>query len=136
MFDITMLQIISHVLGDYFIQTDKMATSKANSTLWTIIHATTYSIPFVFLFNLSLMGWLFLVGTHFVIDRFRLARYVIALKNLTTCGFSKNPEAFSLSKVDSFGFPEGTPPHVGFLIFIIVDNTMHILCNALAINLL
>jgi hypothetical protein len=45
-----------------------------------LAHAITYTLPFMFL-TLNPIGLAVIAGTHFFIDRFRLARYVIWFKH-------------------------------------------------------
>lgn len=126
-------QLVAHMIGDYFLQTDKMATTKTQSWSWAIAHVLTYSIPFVIMFDLSITAFLFIVVTHLFIDHYRLARYVIIAKNLLTGG---SDEKYHLKNTDACGFPKGTPDHIGFLVLIAIDNTMHVICNAFAITYL
>ena len=67
-------------------------------------------------------------GTHFVIDRWQLARYVAWLKNRPWPGSS------SWSECKATGFSPDTPPWMATWLVIIIDNVMHILINGLAIT--
>ncbi len=81
---VTADQLFAHLVGDYCLQSDWQALKKTeqNLTGWTavLVHAFTYSLPFLFL-RPSLKAWAFIVITHVVIDHWRLARYVCWLKN-------------------------------------------------------
>lgn len=72
--------ILAHMVGDYLIQSDWMATQKLKRWWPAIAHGLTYTLPYVLVtrspWALAIIG-----GTHIVIDRFRLARYVVWLKN-------------------------------------------------------
>jgi len=47
-----LLIIWMHLFADFFLQTDKMATSKSGSAKWLTIHVSVYTLPF-----LILLGW-------------------------------------------------------------------------------
>lgn len=77
-----MEQILLHLLGDYILQNNEMAQRKTSSYLWAFIHAITYSLPFLLLTKGFNLAWFVIFITHFLIDRFRLARYWIMFYNL------------------------------------------------------
>lgn len=70
-----------HLVGDYLFQTDWMATRKTDGSLPAACHALTYTVPFAFLFGFQWEPLLLIGGSHFVIDRWRLARYFCWAKN-------------------------------------------------------
>lgn len=76
-----MIQLILHLIGDYVLQSDWMAQNKRKSSIAAGAHAVTYSLPFLLL-QPSWMAFAVILGTHFLIDRFGLARYVVWLKNV------------------------------------------------------
>lgn len=75
-----MEQLLLHLWGDYILQSDWMAQNKTKNSLAALIHAASYSAGFLLL-RPSLSAALVIFGTHFFIDRFRLARYVVWAKN-------------------------------------------------------
>lgn len=77
---ITADQIVVHAIGDYLLQSDWMADQKTKRHVAAFAHALAYSLPFL-LFRPSIAAWLVIFGTHFLIDRYRLARYVVFAKN-------------------------------------------------------
>ncbi len=77
---ITADQIIIHAIGDYVLQSDWMANEKTKRHGAAAVHAIFYSFPFL-LFRPSIAAWLVILVTHFFIDRYRLARYVVWAKN-------------------------------------------------------
>jgi predicted Kef-type K+ transport protein len=111
--------IIAHLIGDYILQNDYIANKKTKETIPALIHVSLYSIPFFFIVGFS-YELLFIVSTHFFIDRFRLAIYWIKLINWNWN--SKN-----------FGFDNEKPLWMSVWLMIIYDNTFHIIFNSLAI---
>jgi hypothetical protein len=72
-------QLLCHIIGDYVLQSDYMAQNKTNKSWIAMFHAFSYSIPFWFV--ASWRAQVFIIISHFVIDRWRLARYVCWAKN-------------------------------------------------------
>jgi hypothetical protein len=82
-----MLQLLCHLIGDYVLQNHAMATLKTSSSTWAAAHAITYTIPFAIVsllqgwlggdlfFAASPLALLIICGTHFAIDRWRLAGF-------------------------------------------------------------
>ena len=69
-------------------------------------------------------------GTHAVIDRYRLANYACRLKN--TFWFGPGREE---SDPDT-GYAKSTPIHIKFWLVVIIDNTIHLTINHLALRFL
>lgn len=125
----SMEQLLIHLFGDYISQTEKMASEKTKSYKWAAIHAAVYTIPFILLTR-SELALFVIFFSHFLIDRFRLARFVIFAKNKVT-----SP---SLKWVDcsDTGFHKNTPPWLAVWLMIIIDNTIHMIINYLSIGYL
>lgn len=122
-------QVIAHLVGDYILQSDWMAAEKTKKNLAALAHVATYVLPFLFLTR-SLPALAVIVGTHFVIDRWRLARYVCWAKNwLAPAGWNK-----PWSECQKTGYTPDKPDFMAVWLLIIVDNTMHVVCNALALR--
>ncbi len=117
-------QIVAHLVGDYLFQSHWMATNKTSKSVAAFVHAVTYTIPFLFL---STNEWaLFVICvSHFVIDRWRLARFVCWFKN-----YPWEP----WEKCSTTGYPSDVPPWLSVWLLIISDNTIHIICNGLALH--
>lgn len=113
------LGIIAHLIGDYILQNDYIANEKTKRTAPAIIHVLLYGIPFYFIVGLS-YPLLFIILTHFFIDRFRLATYWIKLINWNF-------------KSKNFGFNDEKPLWMSVWLMIIYDNTFHIILNSFAI---
>ena len=123
----TAAQIVAHLVGDYLIQSDRMALEKTRSTFWAALHAITYAIPFLLLTRAPL-ALAVVVGTHLVIDRWRLARYVVWAKNAV--GGSYAPWA----ECKGTGYHKSRPEWLAVWLLILTDNTMHLVCNAVALS--
>ena len=110
-------QLVAHAVGDYLLQSEWMAVEKTKRSLPALIHCLFYLIPFLFITQnpatLAVIG-----GTHFVIDRWHLARYVAWLKNRPWPGSAAWPECRAT------GFHPDTPPWMATWLVIIIDNVM------------
>ena len=76
-----MHELLFHLVGDYILQTEQMATRKLRSWPWAIIHAIVYSLPFLLIIR-HWECWAVIAGTHAVIDRMAIASTVCRIKNL------------------------------------------------------
>ncbi|TGE22824.1 DUF3307 domain-containing protein [Hymenobacter metallicola] len=119
-----MEQLIAHLLGDYVMQSDKMAQLKTKSHKWALIHALIYASQFVWLAP-SVQAWLVIFGTHFFIDRYRIALYWIRFYN-----------GVPVEHAGPFGYPADKPPFIAFWLMVLIDNTLHLTINYLAIRYL
>jgi hypothetical protein len=117
-------QIVAHLVGDYIFQSHWMATEKTKQSLAAAIHAATYTLPFVLL-TWSPLALAVILGTHFLIDRFRLARFVAWFKN----GYLFT----EIGPATATGYRNDVPPWLSVWLLIIADNTIHILCNGIAL---
>lgn len=121
-----MEQLILHLLGDFVTQSDWMATNK-NKRWWpALCHAVVYSLPFFLIGSAAAVGVVF--ATHLVIDRFRLARYLIWAKNWLS------PQRHPWSECSATGFHQSTPDWLATWLMIIVDATLHLICNYCALR--
>lgn len=121
-----MLQLILHLFGDYVTQSDWMATKKTSSSFAALCHATVYSLPFLLLG--SLRAVLVIWATHFLIDRFRLARYVVFAKNFLGWPWPQ------WSDCSATGYPSARPPWLAVWLLIAADNTLHLAINYAALR--
>lgn len=120
-----MFCLAAHMVGDYLIQSHWMATEKTKHWLPAVAHAITYGVPFL-LVTQSPFALLVIVGTHAVIDRYRLARHVVWLKNQLA------PAAFRPGHTAT-GYPDDTPPWLAVWLMIIADNILHMAINVAAV---
>jgi hypothetical protein len=124
---ITANQLVAHAVGDYILQSEWMVREKGRSHLAALVHVVMYTLPFLFLTQHPLTLAV-IAGSHFVLDRWRLARYVIWLKNRPW------PGSRPWHECKATGYPPETPPWMATWLLIIVDNTLHILINGAAIT--
>jgi hypothetical protein len=122
---ITADQLVAHAVGDYILQSDWMATEKTKQNSAAAAHAFTYTLPFLFLTR-SPAALLVILATHFIIDRWRLARYVVWAKNWL--GPNK-----PWSECVATGYPADRPAWLTVWLLIIADNTLHVICNGIAL---
>lgn len=141
-----MLQLILHLLGDYVFQSDWMAQNKTKRFAPAAAHALVYSLPFLLL-DPSLAAFLVILVTHFFIDRYRLARFVVWAKNVlldpsfwrmhlvrdreTMAAFLGR---WSWHNCSGTGYPSDAPPWLAVWLLIAADNTLHLAINYAALR--
>lgn len=154
-------QLLAHAVGDYLLQSDWMAREKTSRLPVALVHALTYSLPFLAL-RPSLAAWAVIVVTHALIDRYRLARYVVWAKEwLSPAGFlhlaariGRAPTVTTdeagawdtapgwldapgrpapLSECPT-GYAPDKPPWMAVWLLIIADNTLHVAINGAALR--
>jgi len=104
-----MEQLILHLMGDYLLQTDWMASNKKKRTwmgeLACQVHCLLYSIPFFFIGTWPQV--LFIYLSHYAIDR----------------------SNFVVWYMRTFGSKEFMKPPLGPWSIFITDNSFHLICN-------
>ena len=155
-------QLVAHAIGDYVIQSDWMATEKVKQSMAAFVHALVYSLVFL-AFSPSVPALAFIFVTHFVIDRWRLARYVVWAKNWLAwwpwcpschgpvpadagvvgvwsadCPQDRHPHRIRptppWAMCMATGYPPDRPIWLTFWLMIVVDNLLHVCCNAIALR--
>lgn len=135
---ITADQLIMHAIGDYLLQSDWMANEKTKRFIPAAAHALVYSLGFL-LFRPSIMAWLVICVSHFFIDRYRLARYVVWVKNFlapvywTRLKLTDQPSWAECSKT---GYPPDRPDWLAVWLLIAADNILHVVINGMALRFL
>ena len=126
-----MAQLLLHLIGDYLLQSGWMAANKAKSHFAAFVHALVYSLPFILICP-SLNAWLVIFVTHFFIDRYSLAKRVAIVKNYLAPRkhWPKNGD------LSDFGYHKCTPEFLAMWLLIIIDNTLHLLINFVALKYL
>lgn len=140
---ITADQLLCHAIGDYVLQSDWMARQKSKSWSVAAFHGLAYCIPFI-IAGATPLQTLVMASTHAVIDRLRLARYVVWAKNwispkhnIKMIGakdmyYTRSP---SWEACKDFGVPlAATDRYLAHWLLIIVDNVMHVLINGAALK--
>jgi hypothetical protein len=122
-----MEQLLLHLLGDYILQTNWMATEKTKRNVAAGAHALVYGIPFMLL-GPSKAAFLTIVMTHYFIDRYRLARYVVFAKNWIT------EPSIKWSQCSATGYGNDVPLWLSLWLLIIADNTLHLCINYAALR--
>lgn len=125
---VPVISIILHCVGDYCLQSDWMAAEKTKRSWPALAHAFVYTVPFVILTR-SIVALMFIMVTHFLIDRFRLIRYLCWAKNfLAPKGYNK-----PWKDCKATGYPSDKPAWLTVWLMIIADNTLHLACNSFAL---
>lgn len=150
-----MTQLLLHLWGDYILQSDWMAQNKTKAWLPATVHALLYSATFVIL-RPSLKAWLVIFGTHLLIDRFRLARYLVWAKNwigpyyelviirtdrygnadFQTEHWKRRNPTPSFKECAATGYPPNSPVWLSVWLMIIADNVLHLTINFLSLRYL
>jgi len=144
-----MIELIAHLFGDYVLQSDWMASKKTTQSFPALCHSIVYTLPFLFL-SQNIEVLLFIAGTHFLIDRFRIARYISWLKNFISprSSFNNNwtidSNGLRIRESDVWwhpwklcsytGYHPDRPVWLTFWLLIVVDNALHMLCNYIALH--
>lgn len=137
---ITADQLVLHAVGDYLIQSDWMAQNKTKHWAPALVHALTYSTPFLLLTR-SPLALLVIASTHYLIDRYRLARYVVFAKNFLAPKYLSvlvPPGKFEKQwpkweRCKATGYDQDVPPWMSVWLLIIADNVLHVAINGAAI---
>ncbi len=146
-----MLQLILHLVGDYITQSDWMAQNKTKRDWPALVHAFVYSLPFMFLVRYAPRPELALgviCATHFLIDRYRLARYVVWAKNwlgpkqhwrvsdgrLAATYWEGDARTPPFSVCRMTGYSPDQPQWLAVWLLIIADNTLHLAINYIALR--
>ena len=119
------LIVLAHMVGDYLIQSDWMAQEKLHRWWPAIVHAVTYGLPFL-LITQSPAALAVIVGTHAVIDRYRLAKHLVWFKNQLAPRPYRPPHTAT-------GHGPDRPDWLATWLLIIADNVIHILINLAAV---
>lgn len=138
--------LLAHLIGDYLIQSHWMATEKTKRWWPAVAHALTYGLPFLAITR-NPLALAVIVGTHAVIDRYRLARHLAWAKNhlgpwrhellaeVLPHGrvYRWHPPVPPWSESKATGYPPDTPPWLAVWLMTIADNTLHLLINSAAL---
>lgn len=123
---VPMSEFLAHMVGDYVVQSDWMASEKTKKSGPAALHAASYAACFLPL-SRSLRTLAVIGGTHFVIDRWRLAKHVCWAKNQLAPVAYRPPHTTT-------GYGADKPDWMAVWLLIIADNTMHLLINRWALH--
>lgn len=128
---------LAHGIGDYVLQSTWMAREKVKRWMPAFAHGAMYVVPFFFLvfppsgsILVALIALLVIGGTHVVLDRLGVARYVVWAKDQLLAPASWRR---LWSECSETGYPPETPEYMARWLTIIADNVIHILINTLVI---
>jgi hypothetical protein len=124
-FDLILLGVGAHFIGDYLLQSDWMATEKTKRWLPAVMHGLFYTLPFL-LFTLNAWALLIICLTHIVIDRYRLVRHLIWLKNF----IAPRRTWQTWEECKETGYSNSRPAWLTVWLMIITDNLLHVLINS------
>ena len=128
--------LLGHLVGDYLLQNNWMAENKHKHLglgwLTCTVHCLLYTAAVCFFtWEFSLLWIVCVFLSHFIIDKFALAERYLKIINGRSIG------TFLASREN-----QEYSPHIGLraslvvLVYVVVDNTMHLLLMALAWKLL
>lgn len=139
--------LLAHLIGDYCLQSPWMAHNKSRRSFPCLVHVLLYTACFLFLTR-SWKALLVIGGTHFVIDRFGVARYLVWLKNHLGPRLYYSPwcycrrSGYYAPEEDTCGLVQleaactgasAQPIWLSVWLTIAADNTLHLLINYLAV---
>lgn len=122
--------LLAHLVGDYVLQSHWMATEKTRRWWPAVVHGVAYTLPFVVLTR-SPWALLVIAGSHVVLDRYRVAWYVVWAKNLVAPRSARPRWA---EAAGNHGFGPQVPAGLAAALLIVVDNTIHLVINAAALG--
>lgn len=131
--------VLAHLVGDYWLQSDWMASEKVRDSTAAFVHAFTYTLPFLFVTQ-SLDALAVVMISHFVIDRWRLAKRLCWLKNFIAPQWinagGRWLRNYPWSECSITGYHKSKDFGLAVFLLIAADNTIHLLLNAIAIKYL
>ena len=118
-----MEQLLAHVAGDYLLQNKWMALEKVHRWFPAFVHGAVYSLPFLFI-TTEPAAIAIIAGTHVVIDRYRVAKWAMWVKELIS------PKKYrpSWKQMKKSAYRED------FWLMVVTDNSIHMIINFFAIQ--
>jgi len=132
--------LLGHIFGDYFTQPAYLAFSKKEKTLegllCCLVHSTIYSIlvcliMFIYTTRFNSMSFILILISHFIVDRYSIIDLYCKIIRIRTW-----KSHIDLDNIESYLTKlEGIHLSFGVLVYVIIDNTIHILTNILIFKL-
>lgn len=126
-----LLIVLAHLVGDYLIQSDWMALEKTKRWWPAVLHGVTYTLPYLIV-TWSWLALLVICVTHILIDHYRLARYLVWLKNFLV----PRQYWYPWRSCTATGYHISRPDWMAVWLMIIADNTIHLCINTAAVYFL
>lgn len=119
--------LMAHFVGDYWLQSDWMAIEKGKS-LWVAgLHGAVYVLPHALVVS-SPVALLVIGGTHALIDHYSVGSFMCFWHNrLSPCARWQKED-----DVDWTGMSTSRPLAITFLVYVAMDNSLHLIINGLA----
>lgn len=137
--DLGFQSLIIHLVSDYWLQNDWMATNKKKYWFPAIVHGVIYTLPFLLLTR-SILALAVICITHILIDHTNFVGWLNQIKNWNfkpfKAGYFKQKGGGILEKT-SFKIEDGYSDRPLFLrvwLIIIQDNILHLVINYLALR--
>lgn len=149
-----MEQLLAHFWGDFVLQTDWMALNKKKPGMHGWIPVLAHSLVYTLMFLMLTRSWVALAVifvTHAVIDHYSFLSKLIWARNCLSPKWIKrtgrvvednfDPNVTWTARnypwrscKDNLGFIPERPDFLVWLIFIVIDNTLHLTINYAAIR--
>ena len=131
-----MVQLLLHLWGDYCFQPGEWANKKRTDIRYAFAHGVQYGLLFLLagailpdsIFVCSFNAFLLITLTHIIIDRFYPSRYIIFAKNWIV------DRGLTWEDCRATGYSPEMPKWLAFWLMIVVDNTLHITINWIALS--
>ena len=123
------LILLAHMIGDYCCQSHWMATEKTRHWWPALAHAVTYTACYLPVTR-SPAALLLIGGSHYLIDRYRLARHVVWAKNHLAPRRTWLPWA----ECSATGYAPDVPAWLAVWLLIVCDNAVHLAINGAAVT--
>ena len=125
------LLLLAHLVGDYIAQSHWMATRKTSAWVPAIAHGLAYTTCHLVVTR-SWLALLIIGGTHVVIDRYRLARHLVWIKNHLA---PRSGQPRPWAECSATGYDPEVPGWLAVNLMIVCDNTLHLVINFSAVLL-